>query len=81
MKHFLAKHRTAPRGAEAGRPRPCFRLDFDSGEDRYRRIEPVDNLTPERLYEKRWALTLLDLVFRRLREEFSAAGKLHLFDR
>jgi hypothetical protein len=38
-------------------------------------------LTPERLYEKRWALALLDLVFRRLREEFSVAGKLQLFDR
>ena len=56
-------------------------LDFDSGENRYRRIEPADNLTPERLYEKRWALALLDLVFCRLREEFLAAGKLPLFDR
>ena len=49
--------------------------DCDSGT-----LEPVDNLTPERLYEKRWALTLLDLVLTRLREEFLAAGKLELFD-
>ena len=52
-------------------------MDFHSGENRYSLIEPVDNLTPERLYEKRWALALLDLVLGRLREEFRAAGKLH----
>ena len=55
-------------------------LEFHSGENRYSLMEPVDNLTPERLYEKRWALTLLDLVLSRLREEFRTAGKLHLFD-
>ena len=56
-------------------------LDFNSGENRYRQIEPADNLTPERLYERRWALALLDLVFQRLRQEFLTAGKLPLFDR
>ena len=55
-------------------------LDFHGGEDRYGLIEPADYLTPERLYEKRWAMTLLDLVLGRLREEFRAAGKLELFD-
>ena len=38
-------------------------------------------MTPERLYEKRWALALLDLVFSRLRDEFAAAGKLCVFER
>ena len=69
------------RAQKRGGHSPLLSLDFDSGEDRYRRLEPVDNLTPERLYQKRWALALLELVFRRLREEFLAAGKLHVFDR
>jgi RNA polymerase sigma-70 factor (ECF subfamily) len=37
-------------------------------------------MTPERLYEKHWAITLLDDVLRRLREEFIRAGKLEQFD-
>ena len=81
IKHFLAKERRRQGARKRGRRRSALSLDFDSGENRYRRIEPADNLTPERLYEKRWALALLDLVFSRLREEFLAAGKLPLFER
>jgi RNA polymerase sigma-70 factor (ECF subfamily) len=80
MKHFLAnKHRR--RAAEKrGGLRTVLSLDFIAGESCYRRIEPADRLTPERLYENRWAMTLLDLVLDRLREEFCAADKLRLFD-
>lgn len=81
IKHFLAKEHRRQRTQKRGGGHCVLSLDFDSGEDRYRRIEPADPLTPERLYERRWALALLDLVFGRLREEFSAAGKLREFDR
>ena len=80
MKHFLAKERRRLGAQKRGGRRPVISLDFHSGEHRYNLIEPVDNLTPERLYEKRWALALLELVLGRLREEFQAAGKSHLFD-
>jgi RNA polymerase sigma factor (sigma-70 family) len=80
MKHFLANQERSQGAQKRGGHRPVISLDFQSGENRYRQIEPVDNLTPERLYEKRWALALLDLVLSRLREEFRAAGKLTLFD-
>ena len=80
MKHFLAKEQRRQRAQKRGGNRPLLSFDFQSGEHRYSLIEPVDNLTPERLYEKRWALTLLDLVLSRLREEFHTAGKLELFD-
>ena len=56
-------------------------LDFQSGEDRYRRIEPADHLTPERLYERTLGPGPAGSRFARLREEFSAAGKSPLFDR
>ena len=81
MKHFLAKQERRERAQKRGGHSPLLSLDFDSGEDRYRHLEPVDNLTPERLYQRRWALALLELVLRRLREEFLAAGRSHLFDR
>ena len=80
MKHFLANQQRREGAQKRGGGLTTISLDFRSGEDRYRLIEPADNLTPERLYEKRWALALLDLVLGRLREEFRAAGKLALFD-
>jgi RNA polymerase sigma-70 factor (ECF subfamily) len=81
MKHFLAKEKRRQGALKRGGGQPVLSLDFGAGEDRYKLIEPVDNLTPERLYEKRWALALLDLVLNRLREEFQAEGKLESFDR
>ncbi|MEA1951619.1 MAG: sigma-70 family RNA polymerase sigma factor [Planctomycetota bacterium] len=80
MKHFLSKQRRRQRALKRGGGRAVLSLDFHDGEGRYGMIEPADHLTPERLYEKRWAMTLLDLVLGRLRDEYHAAGKLELFD-
>jgi RNA polymerase sigma-70 factor (ECF subfamily) len=54
-------------------------LDFDDGEKRYS-LEPVEEITPERMFERRWALTLLDRVLGRLRDEYAGSGKAELFD-
>ena len=43
-------------------------------------MEPVTDLTPERIYERRWAQTLLDKALSRLRQEFAAAGKQTSYD-
>jgi DNA-directed RNA polymerase specialized sigma24 family protein len=43
--------------------------------------EPAHKLSADRIYERRWALTLLEQVLTRLRAEYEAAGKLPLFDR
>lgn len=80
MKHFLANQARRQRAQKRGGRQPLISLDLHSGEHRYHQIEPVDHLTPERLYEKRWAMTVLDLVLGRLRDEFLAAGKLKQFD-
>lgn len=80
LKHFLAKQWRRRGAQKRGGRQSILSLDFDTGESRYRQMEPVDSMTPERLYEKRWALSLLDLVLRRLREEFVAAETVHLFD-
>ena len=42
--------------------------------------EPVDDLTPDRLFQRRWALTVLEFSLQLLREEFAADGKSALFD-
>ena len=54
-----------------------FHLDW--AEDRYAE-EPVDNVTPDRLFQRRWALTVLEYSLLLLGEEFAAAGKAPLFN-
>lgn len=49
-------------------------LEFSSGEERYQR-EPAHNETPERIYERSWALSMLDRVVERLRNEFVQHGR------
>jgi hypothetical protein len=51
-----------------------------AAERRYAR-EPADLLTPDRLFERAWALTLLDAVLEDLRERYRADGKAEMFDR
>jgi RNA polymerase sigma factor (sigma-70 family) len=52
-------------------------LDFSDAEDRYTH-EPADFDTPERLYEMRWATTVLDLAFAALAADYTRAGKAEL---
>jgi len=47
---------------------------LDAAETRYTR-EPADTRTPEQLFEKQWALTLLESVLGRLREDYARDGK------
>jgi RNA polymerase sigma-70 factor (ECF subfamily) len=54
-------------------------LDADSAETRFER-EPADRLTPEMVYERNWALALLDRVYERLQQDYEATGKRALFD-
>ena len=55
-------------------------LEFSSGEERYQR-EPAHDETPERIFERRWALSVLDRVVERLRNEFVDHGRPEHFER
>jgi RNA polymerase sigma-70 factor (ECF subfamily) len=78
--HFLANERDRARAKKRGGGRPVLSLDAADAEGRYR-AEPVGGLTPEKLFERRWALALLQQVMTRLRDEFEARGKGLLFER
>jgi DNA-directed RNA polymerase specialized sigma24 family protein len=54
-------------------------LDWQSADARYQ-IDPADQLSPDKLYDRAWATTLLDRVIVRLREEFLKDGKEKLFE-
>jgi len=79
LKHFLANEWDRARAAKRGGGQPHLSLDVETAETRYR-SEPVDDLTPEKLLERQWALALLDQVLTRLQAEFVADGKEKQFD-
>ena len=79
-KHFLSNERDRARALKRGGDRLLVSLDFQAAEVRYRQ-ESSQTLPPDKLFERRWALTLLDQVLMRLRGEFASAGKMHYFDR
>ena len=55
-------------------------LELSSGEDRYQH-EPAHDETPDRIFERRWALSVLDRVVERLRNEFVQHGRPEHFER
>ena len=74
LQNFLANERDKARAEKRGGGKAVLSLDFDSGESRYQ-IEPSHELTPEKLFERRWVLTLLDQVLESLRRELADEGK------
>jgi RNA polymerase sigma-70 factor (ECF subfamily) len=79
MEHFLAKEWRDARRLKRGGGRPILSLDEQDVEARYL-IEPAEEMTAERIFERRWAFTVLEQAIQRLREEFAAAGKGALFE-
>ena len=79
FKHFLSKERARAHAQKRGGGRSLLALDFQDGENRYH-LEPVDHATPERLYERGWALSILEQTLARLRQELANAGKEKLFE-
>ena len=79
LKHFLVgewrKGQAAKRGGSA-----IFSLDQAEAEERYQ-AEPGTDASPDKIFDKRWAATLLDEVLRRLGEDYAAQGKLALFEK
>jgi RNA polymerase sigma-70 factor (ECF subfamily) len=78
LKHFLADEWEKARTAKRGGTGPELLLDLDQAEERYR-LEARVEATPESLYERRWALDLLDHVLDRLRNEAAASGREAVF--
>jgi len=80
LKRFLADHWRKEHTAKRGGGQAVLSLDEQNGEARYLR-EPSDPDDPETLFERRWAILLLDRVLDRVEVEFANAGKKELFAR
>jgi RNA polymerase sigma factor (sigma-70 family) len=79
LKFFLADEGDRGRAQKRGGAN-VLSLEFSSGEERYQR-EPAHDETPERIFERRWALSVLDRVVEKLRGEFVQHGRQEHFDR
>jgi RNA polymerase sigma-70 factor (ECF subfamily) len=81
LQHFAANERAAARAAKRGGGVPALSIDtpLAAAEQRYR-LEPADATTPERLYQRRWALTVIDRVLASLRSRWAAEGRGAEFD-
>jgi len=77
VKNYLADEWDKGSAAKRDVRKTVF-LDALAAEARYA-MEPADHLTPERLFERQWALSLLERVVRRLRGEYESVGKGELF--
>jgi DNA-directed RNA polymerase specialized sigma24 family protein len=74
MKHFLANEWNRAHAQKRGGAQPLLSLNDQDPEQRYH-LEPVDNTTPESLFERSWALALLNDVLLKLEAEYGREGK------
>ncbi len=79
-RNFLSDQGEQRQAQKRGGGLAIVSIDQSAAEGRYR-VEPADTLTPDRLFERAWALALLERVLGQLRHEYTVAGKAALFER
>jgi len=79
MKHFLANEWDKAKAVKRGGGAMLVPISTDAAETACG-VDPADQSTPEKLFERRWALTLLENVLSRLRSEHTRDGKGDLFE-
>ena len=79
LKNFLADERDRARAQKRGGGRKLLSIDFNEAENQYA-LEPADRLSPEKLFDKSWALTVLERTMACLKTELARKNKKELFD-
>jgi len=79
MKNFLTSEWRKDHSLKRGGAVKVLSLDFDSAEQSYQ-LEPSRELSPEAIYQRRWAMGLLQRAVIDLKEQYEKAGKLELFE-
>ncbi|MHC1769957.1 MAG: RNA polymerase sigma factor [Verrucomicrobiia bacterium] len=80
LNHYLADVHDRAKAKKRGGDSLTFSIDAAEAEERYR-LEPTDRWSPDRLFERQWALALLDEVSRRLQLTEVQAGRGAAFER
>jgi DNA-directed RNA polymerase specialized sigma24 family protein len=79
LSHFLVNEWDRARAEKRGGGQAPISLDADTAETQYR-LDLATETTPEKIYEKRWAMALLEQALARLGEEQEAEGKARQFE-
>lgn len=79
LNFFLSDEWDKRRAQKRGGGVQTLPLQMDTAETRYG-MEPADSVTPEKIYERRWALTVLEKVLGQLQREYERDGRKELFD-
>ncbi len=79
VKRFLANEWDRANRQKRGGGTLTLSLDWQDAENRYQ-INPADHLSPDKLYDRAWAVTVLERVITRLRDEQGAEGKAGLYE-
>ena len=80
LKHFLANESDRAHRQKRGGGLTPLSLDWQDADTRYQ-LDPADQLSPDKLYDRAWAVALLERVIVRLRDENVAEGKAEPFER
>jgi DNA-directed RNA polymerase specialized sigma24 family protein len=79
LTHFLSNERDRAQAAKRGGGKAIFSLDAIPS-DQFQRIEPASDLSPDKLFDQRWAMTLLATAVARLQAEMTDAGRARQFE-
>jgi len=79
LKHHLSDEWTKANTLKRGQGKTVFSIAAAEAEERYA-LEPVDDQSPDHLFDRRWALTLLDNVLAALRTDYVNAGQKRVFE-
>jgi RNA polymerase sigma factor (sigma-70 family) len=79
MKHFLANEWDKAQAKKRGGGKQILSINVQDFESKYA-MEPAHAITPDKLYGRRWAMTVLEQVMAKLRKEMRAEGKMDQFE-
>jgi RNA polymerase sigma-70 factor (ECF subfamily) len=80
LKNFLSEKRRNAGAQKRGGGQTLVSLNVIAADEGYL-LEPVDELTPDQVFERRWAQAVTQAALNRLREEFARRGQTRLFER
>ena len=80
MKNFVANERDRDRTKKRGGGTSALPLEFETAEGRFLREPPTEE-TPEKIFDRQWAMTLLERTMARLDEEMATLGRQAQYER
>jgi RNA polymerase sigma factor (sigma-70 family) len=80
LRNYLANEARSTFCLKRGAQVEFVHLEMQNAENRYEQEEPIDALTPEKIFNARWAISLLNEARKRLRLEYAAQGRASTFE-